>query len=180
MRVCIFAGSRKGTNPAYEQQAYELGKTLAAKGMAVVYGGSSGGLMGALANGAIEKGGEVIGVMPHQLDGIEISHSKLSELIQVETMHERKAKMAELADSYIALPGGFGTLEELTETVTWAQIGLHHKPIGLLNVAGYYTPFMTMVDHAIESGFVDAAQRNILKLAEDPVHLVEALLKEKA
>ncbi|WP_102335229.1 TIGR00730 family Rossman fold protein [Salimicrobium jeotgali] len=175
MKICIFAGSRKGENPEYEEKAGELGRLLAGQGIAVVYGGSSAGLMGALANGALSEGGEVIGVMPRQLDGIEVSHTKLTQLIQVDTMHERKAKMAELADGYIALPGGFGTLEELTETITWAQIGIHDKPVGLLNVAGYYTPFMTMVEHAVESGFVDLAQANRLKLEEEPDDLVNAL-----
>ncbi|SIS55156.1 hypothetical protein SAMN05421687_108110 [Salimicrobium flavidum] len=179
MRVCIFAGSRKGTDPVYEEKAKELGQILAEQGISIVYGGSNGGLMGAIADGALEKDGEVIGVMPRQLEGIEISHSRLSRLIQVETMHERKAKMAELADGYIALPGGFGTIEELTETITWAQIGIHRKPIGLLNAAGYYSPFMTMVDHAIEAGFVDPVQRTLLKLEEEPRHLVEALWKAK-
>ena len=144
-RISVFCGSSFGTDKVFEEHAYLLGKTLAAKNIGVVYGGANVGLMGAVANGALQNGGEVIGVLPHFLQTKEIAHTSLTELILVETMHERKTKMDGLCDGVIALPGGFGTLEEFFEMLTWAQLGLHKKPIAILNVNGFYNALLEMM-----------------------------------
>lgn len=162
MHLCVFCGSSSGRHPQYAAAAAELGATLAHRGIALVYGGSRIGLMGALADAALAHGGRVIGVMPQNLMRREVAHHGLSELQIVETMHARKQRMAELADGFVALPGGMGTLEELTEILTWAQLGLHAKPVGLLNVADYFSPWLAFLDHAVEQRFLKPAHRRLL------------------
>lgn len=179
-RICVFTGSNKGVRSAYVQAARELSEQLLARGLGLVYGGASIGLMGVLADHILAGGGEVIGVMPHLLTSREIGHSGLSALHEVGSMHERKALMAELADGFIALPGGFGTLDELFEILTWAQLGLHCKPVGLLNVAGYFDPLLGFLQHAVHEGFVHARQAERLLCAQEPGHLLEQLLEQCA
>lgn len=170
--IVVFCGSSYGNQPVYEEQAILLGRTLAEKGIRLIYGGASVGLMGAVANAALEAGGTVIGVIPRFLNSREIAHIGLNELILVESMHERKAKMNELCDGVITLPGGFGTMEELFEMLTWSQLGLHSKPIGLLNTAGYYDPLNYMVKTMEEQGFLKPVYRDMLLTDES----VEGLL----
>lgn len=153
-RVCVFCGSRSGRHPAYAADAEALGAALATRGLGVVYGGASVGLMGCVADAALRLGGEVIGVIPRGLASREVAHSGLTTLLMVETMHERKAKMQELSGGFIALPGGFGTLEELFEITTWLQLGLHEKPIGLLNTRGFFDPMLAQLSKAIGEGFI--------------------------
>ncbi|MBH0230281.1 TIGR00730 family Rossman fold protein [Halobacillus yeomjeoni] len=167
-RICVFAGSSKGSHPSYESKTKELGKVFAEKGIELVYGGAKSGLMGVLADSILKHGGKVTGIMPTHLFDKEIIHPDITKLIEVETMHERKAKMSELADGYIALPGGFGTFEELFETVSWAQIGLHKKPMALFNIHRYYTPLMKLIEHSIEAGFVPEQNRELIFESEDP------------
>ena len=162
MRLCVFSGSSSGTDPAYASAAGELGAALAAKGIGLVYGGASVGLMGAVADAALAGGGEVVGVIPQSLMDKEIGHPGLSDLRVVGSMHERKALMAELSDGFIALPGGAGTLEELFEVWTWAQLGYHRKPCALLDVAGYYAQLSAFLDHVVTEGFVKPVHRNML------------------
>lgn len=163
--IAIFCGSSKGNNKRYEQAAYDLGFALAQRRLAVVYGGSKIGLMGAVADGALANNGEVFGVLPHFLDTREIAHDKITKLYRTNSMHERKTKMHELSDAVIALPGGFGTLEELFEMITWAQLGLHQKPIGLLNVNGYYDHLQSFCRTAIDQGFVHGKNESLLLFA---------------
>ncbi|MGG1661224.1 TIGR00730 family Rossman fold protein [Brevibacillus sp. NRS-1366] len=174
-RICVFAGSNPGVNPAFEQVAQELGRELVARDLDLVYGGSNMGLMGRVANAVLAGGGKAIGVMPTGLFRGEIVHTGLSDLHEVGTMHERKAKMNDLSDGFIALPGGYGTFEEIFEVVSWGQIGIHSKPIGLLNVAGYYTPLMEMVNHATEAGFIPAMQGELIICESDPAVLLDRL-----
>jgi uncharacterized protein (TIGR00730 family) len=159
MRICVYAGSNRGADPAYAEAAADLATVLAQRGIGVVYGGAHKGLMGILADTALAAGGEVIGVIPQALVDREIAHAGLSELRVVGSMHERKALMAELADAFIALPGGAGTLEELIEVYTWSQLGMHTKPMGVLNVKGYYDGLAALLDHAHEEGFLRAEHR---------------------
>jgi uncharacterized protein (TIGR00730 family) len=156
--------------------ARAVGQELAARGLGVIYGGSSVGLMGALADAALAAGGEVIGVLPRGLFRREVAHRGLTELREVGSMHERKALMIELADGFLALPGGFGTCDELFEVVTWAQIGLHHKPIGLLDVEGFFAPLLAFARHAAEEGFLPPAHLDLLLRAETPAALIDHLL----
>src|SRR5215469_12575323 len=165
-RICVFCGSSSGSQPIYAEMARAVGEELAGRGLGVVYGGSSIGLMGALADAALAAGGEVIGVLPRGLFRREVAHKNLTELHEVGSMHERKALMADFADGFIALPGGLGTFDELFEITTWAQIGLHTKPIGLLNVAGYFAPLLALLDHATAEGFVPPTNTTLL-LHED-------------
>jgi hypothetical protein len=174
-RICVFAGSNTGTRPAYSQAARELGKELAARKLGLVYGGGSVGLMGILADAALATGGEVIGVIPQGLFRREIAHKNLTQLHEVKSMHERKALMANLADGFIALPGGFGTFDELFEITTWAQIGLHSKPIGLLNVADYFNPLLNLVEHASREGFIPPYDMQLLLHNDNSRHLLELL-----
>jgi uncharacterized protein (TIGR00730 family) len=155
--------------------AAELGRALAAEGLGTVYGGASVGMMGAVADGALAAGGEVIGVIPRQLVDRELAHPGLSELHTTESMHERKALMLSLADAVVALPGGAGTLDELFEVITWSQLGLHAKPIGLLEIAGYYQPLLAFLDHAVTEALLRPEQRNTLLVAEDSAVLLRAL-----
>lgn len=174
--ICVFCGSRPGARPEYLAQARRLGEVLAERGLRLVYGGSSVGLMAALADAARARGGEVVGVIPRNLVEREIAHLGLTELRVVETMHERKALMAQLSDAFVAMPGGFGTWDELFEIVTWAQLGLHHKPAGLLNVAGYFEPMLEMIRRAVAEGFVTPENGALLRSAEEPEPLVDLLL----
>lgn len=171
-KVCVFAGSNLGLKPEYEQAAIQLGKLIVKNGIELIYGGSSIGLMGRLADTVIAEGGKVIGVMPKNLFFSEKVHRHITELHEVENMHERKALMSNLADSYIALPGGLGTYEELFEVLSWAQIGIHDKPIGVLNVLGYYQPIVDMLNNTAEAGFMKKTNLNLLLIEEEP----EALL----
>lgn len=174
-RVCVFAGSSAGSDPAYTEAARDLGATLTERGLGIVYGGAKVGLMGTLADVALEAGGEVIGVIPAGLGRREIAHPGLSDLHVVSTMHERKALMAELGDAFVALPGGLGTLDELLEATTWTQLGIHRKPVGLLDVKGYWAPLRALVDHAAEHGFVSYGSREVLLSSADPGELMDAL-----
>lgn len=173
--ICVFAGSNLGEKPEYAKQARELGELLVANHIDLVYGGSNMGLMGEIANQVIESGGKVIGVMPRSLFRGEIVHQGLTELIEVETMHERKAKMSALADGFIALPGGYGTFEELFEVVCWSQIGIHAKPIGLLNIENYYTPLLDMVYNAATEGFMNPSNTDIIVSATTAPELMEKM-----
>jgi len=172
--VCVYCGSSFGADPAYLQATQALARTLVANELRVVYGGAAVGLMGALADATLQAGGEVVGVMPQQLVDREIAHQGLTELHVVATMHERKALMAQLSDAFVALPGGIGTLEELIEVFTWSQLGLHSKPLGVLNTAGYYDKLGAFLDHGVEQGFQPSAQRAKLVMAADPEALLAA------
>ena len=173
--VCVFCGSSEGASPKYIEAARELGRTLARAGVRVIYGGASIGLMGALADAALGAGGEVVGVIPWALRDREIAHDDLTELHVVDSMHERKAKMAELSDAFVALPGGIGTLEELFEVWTWAQLGIHRKTVALLDVDGYYAPLLTFLDLCVDEGFVREVQRELLIVVQDSQALLSAL-----
>ncbi len=175
-RLCVFCGSNRGVRPEYGVAARKLGVILAERGVAIVYGGGCVGLMGELANAALAAGGNVIGVIPKALAAKEIAHENLTELRVVGSMHERKATMAELADGFIALPGGFGTFEEFCEVVTWTQLGLHTKPCGLLNVAGYYDPLIRLFEHGITEGFIRTENAQLVIAEAD----IETLLSRMA
>jgi len=168
-RITVFCGSSAGKNEKYREHAYQLGKTLAQKKMGVVYGGAKIGLMGAVADGALSEKGEVIGVIPDFLQTKEVAHTKLSEMIVVKSMHERKLKMHDLANGFIALPGGFGTMEELFEILTWGQLGLHQKPVGLLNMEDFYQPLLDMLFKMTEQDFLKNINREML-LSDDDIH----------
>jgi uncharacterized protein (TIGR00730 family) len=173
--VAVFCGSSFGNAPAYVDAARLTGRTLADRGIAVVYGGGHVGLMGAVADAALEAGGSVIGVIPRQLDDRELAHHGLTELHVVESMHERKAMMAELSDAFIALPGGAGTLEEIAEQWTWAQLTIHAKPCGFLDVAGFWSPMQQMLDAMVAAGFVRAEQSGIVSFSDDLDALLDLL-----
>ncbi len=174
-RICVYLGSREGNSPAFRQAAHKLGRTLAERGHTLIYGGARVGLMGELANAALEGGGEVIGVMPDHLVAREQAHFGLSELIRVSNMHERKATMAAHADAFIALPGGIGTFEELFEIWTWGYLGLHEKPMGLLNINAFYSPLLTFLDSTVSHGFLASATRDMLLDAPTPNELIDTL-----
>jgi uncharacterized protein (TIGR00730 family) len=174
MRVCVYAGSNVGRDPAYRAAAEDLAGTLVRREIGVVYGGAKAGLMGVLADAALAEQGEVIGIIPGDLVKREIAHQGLTELHEVGSMHERKALMAELADAFIALPGGAGTLEELIEIYTWSQLGLHAKPMGALNVKGYYDGLAKLLDHAVDEGFLREQHRSALHIAETTAELLDA------
>lgn len=165
-RICVYCGSSPGNNGEYIDHARKLGRVLAERRITLVYGGSNIGLMGVMADAALEAKGEVIGVMPRVLVAKEVAHRKLSQLHVVESMHERKAMMAELASAFIAMPGGAGTMDELFEVWTWGQLGLHTKPCGLLNIRAYYDRLAAFLDHATLEGFIQAAHRDMLIVAE--------------
>ncbi|NML37553.1 TIGR00730 family Rossman fold protein [Chitinophaga sp. G-6-1-13] len=160
--IVVFCGSSTGLDPVYMDQALQLGAALAQRNITLVYGGAKVGLMGAVADGALQEGGKVIGVLPHFLQQKELAHNGLTELVLVDTMHERKTKMNELSDGVIALPGGFGTMEELFEMLTWGQLGLHQKPVGMLNVNGFYDALHQLSQTMTEKGFLSAASRDML------------------
>jgi uncharacterized protein (TIGR00730 family) len=178
-RVCVFCGSSYGARPAYREAAADLGRLLAGSRIGIVYGGGNVGLMGALADAALGAGGEVIGVIPHHLVSKELAHQGV-ELRIVHSMHERKALMADLSDAFIALPGGYGTLEEFCEVLTWSQLGLHAKPCGLLNVDGYYDGLLGLVDHAVAEGFVRPESRDLVLVGDDAAELLAHLASWRA
>ena len=173
-RLCVFTGSSPGAHPDYARAAEELARALAAQGVGLVYGGASVGLMGVLADAMLDAGGEAIGVIPQALVDREIAHPGLSDLRVVASMHERKAQMAELADGFVALPGGMGTLEELFEVYTWTQLGLHSKPLGLLDVRGYYAQLAAFLDHAVQERFMSVEHREMLVVEQRAEALLEA------
>lgn len=170
--VCVYCGSSPGARPAYLEAATSLGSHLARDGKRLVYGGACVGVMGRVADAVLEAGGEVVGVIPQGLMERDLAHQGLTQLHVVATMHERKAMMAELSDAFMALPGGIGTFEELFEILTWAQLGIHQKPCGLLNVAGYYDQLLAFLDHSVREGFLAPKHRSLLQVESDP----EALL----
>ncbi|KAB8139005.1 TIGR00730 family Rossman fold protein [Gracilibacillus oryzae] len=172
--IAVYCGSSLGNSEEYKRGAIKLGEELAKRKIKLIYGGSSVGLMGVIADTVLENGGEVIGVIPTVLSDKEIAHQKLTQLYTVNSMHERKAKMADLADGFIAMPGGAGTLEELFEIITWAQIGIHSKPIGLLNIHNYYAPLSTLLDHMVTEGFIKAHFRSLTILESDPGTLLNS------
>lgn len=174
-RVCVFCGSSAGSNPTYAESARAMGRRLVDRGLSLVYGGGHVGLMGMVADAVLEAGGEAIGVIPHALNTREIAHLRLSALHVVDSMHERKAMMARLADAFIAMPGGFGTYEEFFEAVTWTQLGVHKKPCGLLNVAGFYDPVVQFLDHAVREQFIRPEHRETVLVDADPARLLDRL-----
>ena len=173
--ICVFAGSNSGSRPEYLEAARGLGRLLAERKLGVVYGGARIGLMGALADAALAAGTSVVGVMPESLMAKEVGHRGLTELHVVKSMHERKALMAARSDGFIALPGGWGTLEELFEVLTWGQLGLHRKPCGLLNALGYFDPLLAFLEHTVDEGFVRREQRAFLLVDAVPAKLVDRM-----
>lgn len=174
-RVCVFCGSSAGNQPRYRMAAEQLGRLLVERGLELVYGGGSVGLMGVLADAVLAAGGRVTGVIPEGLARKELLHTGLSKLHVVPTMHTRKALMADLADAFVAMPGGYGTFEEILEIITWFQLGIHRKPVGMLNVGGYYDPLARLFDHAVAEGFVRAEHRAIVSIEEDAGLLLDRL-----
>ena len=174
-RITVFCGSSSGNDAVYTEQAKLLGRVLAQRGMGVVYGGALAGLMGAVAEGALEQGGEVIGVLPSFLRTREIAHEGLSRLIIVDSMHERKQRMHDLCEGFIALPGGFGTLEEFFEILTWGQLGLHDKAVGLLDTGGYYRHLLAFLDTAVSTGFLKNINRQMIQVSEDIGELLDKM-----
>jgi uncharacterized protein (TIGR00730 family) len=175
--ICVFCGSSDTVHTDYLTSARQMGRTLAERGIRLIFGGGKTGLMGAVANGVLEAGGEVIGVIIPSMNTKALAHDGLTRMEVPLTMHTRKAKMHELSDGYIALPGGFGTFDELFETVTWAQTGAHEKPVGLLNVRNYYAPLMAAIDHAVQEGFIFQEHRDVLFVEEDPNSLLDRMEK---
>jgi uncharacterized protein (TIGR00730 family) len=173
-RICVFCGSSAGSQPEYRACAEQLGVELTRRRIGLVYGGGNVGLMGAIADSVLEAGGEAIGVIPVHLLTREIGHDRLTKIHIVHSMHERKALMADLSDAFIALPGGFGTLEEFCEVLTWSQLGLHAKPCGIVNVLGYYTPLLAMLDHAVRERFLKLQNRALVLARETPLELLQA------
>jgi uncharacterized protein (TIGR00730 family) len=178
--VCVFCGSSAGSRPEYADAARRLGRELAGHGLELVYGAGHVGLMGVLADAALEAGGRVVGVIPGALVARELAHRGLTELHVVETMHQRKALMADRSDAFVALPGGFGTADELFEILTWAQLGIHQKPVGLLNVLGYFDPLLGWVGHCVREGFLRSQHRQLLLVGDEPSALVGRLLSRPA
>jgi len=174
-RICVFCGSSRGGRPEYVGAARGLGGLLAERGIGLVYGGGNVGLMGELADAALAAGGEVTGVIPEALVQWEVAHSRLTDLRVVASMHERKALMADLADAFLALPGGFGTFEEFCEVLTWSQLGLHRKPCALFNVAGYYDPLLALFDHAVGEGFLRPEHRALVLSGSDAGSLLDRM-----
>jgi uncharacterized protein (TIGR00730 family) len=171
-RICVYMGSSIGNRPIYQQATNELAQEMLSRKLGLVYGGGRVGLMGVLADAILAGGGEVIGVFPHCIPAEEVAHREVTTLYEVETMHERKALMADLADGFIALPGGFGTYDELFEILAWAQLGVHHKPVGLLNVANYFDPLIALINHSVEEGFLKADNADILVTKDNPGDLL--------
>lgn len=173
--ICVYCGSSDAVHSDYLSAARTMGRVLADRGLQLIFGGGKTGLMGTVADGALEAGGEVVGVIIPSMNTKALAHDGLTRMDVTPGMHERKARMHELADGYIALPGGFGTFDELFETVTWAQTGAHEKPVGLLNVRNYYAPLLAAIDHAVEEGFIFKEHRNTLFCDPDPNHLLDAM-----
>jgi uncharacterized protein (TIGR00730 family) len=178
--VCVFCGSSPGARPGYRDGAERLATAIAKRGLDLVYGGASVGLMGVLADAALAAGGRVVGVLPRALDRKEIAHAGLSELRIVDSMHERKAQMAERSDAFVALPGGIGTLEEWFEVLTWSQLGFHAKPCGLLDVDGYFAPLLALLDRAVSERFVTPEHRSMIVVENDAERLLDALASWRA
>lgn len=173
--ICVFAGSNLGERPEYQLKAAELGNYMAQEQYRLVYGGSNKGLMGVIANTVLANDGEVTGIMPKGLFKGEIVHQQLTELIEVEGMHERKATMGKLSDGFIALPGGFGTYEELFEVLCWSQIGIHNKPIGILNISGYFDPLLNMINYSVQEGFSNTSNLSLINVSSDPIDLIQRM-----
>jgi uncharacterized protein (TIGR00730 family) len=174
-RICVYSGSSLGASPEYATAAADFATACTRRGLGIVYGGGSAGLMGVLADAALNAGGEVIGVIPHAMIAEERAHHRLTQLIPVESMHERKHRMAQLSDFFVALPGGIGTLEEVIEIFTWLQLGLHLKPVGLLNVGGFYQPLLQLLDHMCDEQFLTTAHRAMLTVEREPELLLDRL-----
>lgn len=178
--ITVFCGSSFGSDDIYKEQAALLGRTLAKQNIQLVYGGANVGLMGAVADGTLNEGGKVVGVLPHFLQSKEIAHNQLTELILVETMHERKTRMNDLCDGVIVLPGGYGTLEEFFEMITWAQLGLHKKPIGILNIDGFYDDLIKLVQTMVDKGFLKQINREMLLISNTIDELLEMMRNYQA
>src|SRR3954471_20661444 len=174
-RICVFCGTNPGSRPEYGAAARKLGTVLAEQGNELVYGGASVGIMGELADSVHEHGGQVTGIIPQQLMEKEAAHTGIANLIVVASMHQRKSQMADMSDGFIALPGGIGTLEGLFEVLTWAQLGIHAKPSGILNVAGYFDGLIGFLDHAVREGFLTEAHRDAIMIESDPVELLQRM-----
>ncbi|GJL62703.1 MAG: cytokinin riboside 5'-monophosphate phosphoribohydrolase [Nitrospirales bacterium] len=174
-RLCVFCGSTKGSQAVYEQAARQLGQLLVQREIGLVYGGGNIGLMGVIAETVFQAGGEVIGIIPAALAEKELAFQELTDLRIVQTMHERKALMEQLSDGFMALPGGYGTLEEICEMVTWAQLNIHHKPCGLLNVQGFYDSLLAFMDHQVQQGFVTSNNRALILQDQDPIRLLDQM-----
>jgi len=174
-RVCVFCGSHFGADPLFRRAAAELGELLVDRGLGLVYGGGDVGLMGVIADTVLDRGGEVIGVIPRSLVDREVAHRNLTELQVVESMHQRKLRIYEQGDAVVAMPGGIGTFEELFEALTWNQLEIHFKPAGLLNAGGYFDPLVAMLDRAVDQGFLRATQRALLAVDDDPAALLDRL-----
>lgn len=177
--ICVYCGSAEATRSDFNLAGRQMGQILAENGIRLIYGGGKTGVMGAVANGALEAGGEVVGVIVESMNTPALAHTGLTRLEVTPTIHERKSRMYELAEGYIALPGGFGTFDELFETITWGQIGVHQKPIGLLNFRGYYDLLIQMMDHAVSEGFIFHEHRNMLSIAADPQELLEQMRRHE-
>jgi hypothetical protein len=175
-RICVYCGSSFGNQPIYAETAKAMGAAIAQRGLELVYGGGKVGLMGTVADAALAAGGSVIGIMPKFLVDKEIAHRGLTELRVVDTMHARKEMLMRLSDAMITLPGGWGTYDELAEAITWAQLGLHSKPIGLLNVAGFYDPLIAVMDNAIDTGFVRPVHRDLLIVEDDVERMLDRVM----
>ena len=173
--VVVYCGSSDESRPVYLEAARGMGRALVERGLTLVFGGGRTGMMGAVADAALQAGGTVIGIMPRQFDTPVLAHPALSEMILVDSMHQRKALMAEMGDAFVALPGGFGTLEELFEILTWAQIGMHHKPVGVLNAEGYFDPLLALIEHARREGFIYSIPRSLLACERTPEALLDRL-----
>jgi uncharacterized protein (TIGR00730 family) len=178
-RVCVFCGSSSGARPEYAEAARRFGAALAGRGLGLVYGGGHVGLMGVLADAVLAAGGEVVGVIPQALVDRELAHGRLTELLVVDTMYQRKALMADKSDAFVALPGGYGTLDETFEVLTWAQLGLHAKPVGLLNVAGFFDPLLAWARHAVSEGFVKSQHLDLFTVEIKSEALLDALARHK-
>jgi uncharacterized protein (TIGR00730 family) len=174
-RICVFCGSSGGSRPEYRAAAEEMGRELVRRNIGLVYGGGNVGLMGIIADAVLKEGGEAQGVIPENLMALEVGHKGLTKLHVVHSMHERKALMADLSDAFVAMPGGFGTLEEFCEVLTWTQLGLHAKPCGILNILGYYSPLLAMFDHAVEERFLKPENRALVLAGESPTDLLQAM-----
>ncbi|MCC5942621.1 MAG: TIGR00730 family Rossman fold protein [Balneolaceae bacterium] len=177
MNICVYCGSSSGNDPSVNEAAEKFGKLMAEQGHQLVYGGSSLGVMGTLANSVMKHGGKVTGVIPHGLFRKEVAHQGITKLITVQDMHERKSTMANLSDAFVALPGGFGTLEELFEIITWNQIGIINKPVTIFNHNGFYDKLIAMIDHAFETGFIRPENRSILNVAQSIEEILECCKK---
>jgi uncharacterized protein (TIGR00730 family) len=175
-KICVYCGSKPGADGIYASEAASLGTAIAQSGFGMVYGGGNVGLMGITADSVLAAGGQVVGVIPHALKQRELAHQGLTELLVVDDMHERKALMADRADAFITLPGGYGTLEELFEALAWSQLGIHQKPVGLLNTAGYFDHLLAFLDHAVKQEFLRDNHRTLLQIERDPRKLVENLI----